>query len=115
MNSYKKKLIISNTLSFIDVMKAMDEGGEKILFVIDSKSKLTGCITDGDIRRWILDNGTFDSKIKNYYNPNPIYIYKAFNLNNLKKKVIKERLSAVPILNDKQEIIDILLSEEIIF
>jgi dTDP-glucose pyrophosphorylase len=114
LSSKKKKLTIQNNLSFIDVMKAMDEGGEKILFVINRKSKLLGCVTDGDIRRWILAKGTLEAEIADYFNPNPISINNNYNSNDLKSLVIRERITAVPVIDNKNKLIDILLSSEIV-
>ena len=114
MNSKNKKLIINNNLSFIDVMKAMDDGGEKILFVINKKSRLLGCVTDGDIRRWILANGKLEAEIVDYFNPNPIAVNNNFNSNDLKSLVIKKRLTAIPVIDKNKKLLDILLSSEIV-
>lgn len=114
LNSKKKKLVIQNNLSFIDVMKAMDSGGEKILFVINSKSKLLGCVTDGDIRRWILSTGKLEAQIVDYYNPKPISVNSNFNSIDLKSLVLKKRLSAIPVLDKSNKLLDILLSSEIV-
>jgi len=32
----------------------LEKTEEKIVFVVDEKSRMVGSLTDGDIRRWIL-------------------------------------------------------------
>lgn len=51
-----KALVLSNDSTFQEAVKLLDENGTGILPVIDSSKKLTGIITDGDVRRAILNN-----------------------------------------------------------
>ena len=42
----------------LKVLKAIDEGGCQIALVLDNQKKLVGTITDGDVRRSILNRKT---------------------------------------------------------
>ena len=42
----------------LKVLKAIDEGGCQIALVLDDEKKLVGTITDGDVRRSILNRKT---------------------------------------------------------
>ena len=50
-----KKLILSVDSSIKDAMKQLNQVPEKIIFIVDHVGKLFGTITDGDIRRGILN------------------------------------------------------------
>ncbi len=46
--------IISKSSSINEALKKLEESGLQILFLVDSKKRLSGVATDGDIRRWLL-------------------------------------------------------------
>ncbi|MGF1807240.1 nucleotidyltransferase family protein [Aliivibrio sifiae] len=67
--------------SLKDAVKALDEGGVGFLALVDGNDKLIGIITDGDIRRAILNQET---KIANIINVSPFIM----NANATKQEVI---------------------------
>ncbi|MEO6304363.1 MAG: CBS domain-containing protein, partial [Bacteroidia bacterium] len=50
-----KSLIITESINLKDSLKLMDKGSSKILFVVNDKEILIGTLSDGDIRRAVLD------------------------------------------------------------
>lgn len=50
------KLIISSETKFLDVIKAIDIGGYGYVAIVDSEDRLQGMVTDGDVRRCLLNN-----------------------------------------------------------
>jgi dTDP-glucose pyrophosphorylase len=50
-----QSLILGKSSDFYDVIKKLDENGEGILTIIDSKGCLIGLVTDGDVRRAVLN------------------------------------------------------------
>ena len=54
-----KKHLTQSTISIIEAMKKLDALEEKCLVVVDEKNKLLGTVTDGDIRRSILNGNNF--------------------------------------------------------
>ena len=55
-----RKLIISPNATLKMAMKVLTTGSEKVLFVVNESDKLVGSLTDGDIRRAILNDMGFD-------------------------------------------------------
>ena len=51
-----RKLIISPNATLKMAMKVLTTGSEKVLFVVNESDKLVGSLTDGDIRRAILND-----------------------------------------------------------
>jgi len=60
-----KNLILSQKASFKEAIKVLDKNGNGFLAIVDESNKLIGILTDGDIRRAILDNKTELSHIIN--------------------------------------------------
>ena len=45
-----------------------------MIFIVDECDKLIGCVTDGDIRRWILKFGDLSALVSKAMNKNPIFL-----------------------------------------
>ena len=100
------ELFISQEISIREAMKRLDITAKKILLVIEDK-KLIGIITDGDIRRWILKNGDLNSQVNEVMIKAPKFIYE--NERFKAKKVLEEKsIEAIPVLNSKNEVVDII-------
>ena len=104
-------IFYSNTIK--EVLAKLDYTAKKILFVIDEDKRLLGTVTDGDVRRWILKNGDLRLSVKNIMNKKPIYLEQKEEKNAL--VIMKEKkINAIPILDNKKNIIKIIfLNEEI--
>ena len=70
-----KEFIAKLPLTVVEVMSQIDghaaEAG--LVFIVDDSESLIGCITDGDIRRWILRGGELNSPAVDVMHKNPIY------------------------------------------
>ena len=50
-----KKILIQPNSNLKNALKLMSETSEKCLVVVDKKNKLLGTLSDGDVRRAILN------------------------------------------------------------
>ena len=57
------KYLISPNLSIREVIKVIDQGAAQIALVVDTKKRLLGTVTDGDIRRGLLKGETLESSV----------------------------------------------------
>lgn len=108
-----KSFLTNMNISVKEAMKQMDELGEKILFVVDKNRKLLGTLTDGDIRRWILADGDLTESIDRIYNRRPIYVQEDYNIDDVKKIMIEEKIVWIPIVGKNSKILDVLLWDNI--
>jgi dTDP-glucose pyrophosphorylase len=96
------ELFIAENESILQALKQLDKSGKKILFV-HNNGKLLATITDGDIRRWILNGGNMQESIKNVANYHPKYLYE--EQEDMATFVIKKySIDAIPIVNRDFEI-----------
>lgn len=60
MNTLPKiqELLIKSEDSLIEAMRAIDRNAQGIAFVVDANSRLVGVLTDGDVRRALLNGAT---------------------------------------------------------
>ena len=105
---YKKKLLVGSNIKIIEALKRLDETADKVLFVVDSNSKLLGALTDGDIRRYILNGRSLEDDITRVYNKNPKFLHEnEYTQEKLKEIFLVHKITDVPILDENNIIVDI--------
>ncbi|OOB79333.1 MAG: nucleotidyltransferase [Epulopiscium sp. Nuni2H_MBin003] len=104
-----EELLVNEQVSVKEAIKKLDETAKKILFVTRER-ELLGTITDGDIRRWILKNGSLEDNVTNIMNKRFISI-KPIHVKNANYIMQHHSISAIPVLNDKSELIDIVFQK----
>ncbi len=96
-SSIKQALLLLNELSL-----------DAILFLVDDNDKLIGSITDGDIRRGLLNDFNLESEVDNIIQSNPRYIRKGiYDINN----VIEYRnnnFRVIPVLDDNDVVVNVI-------
>ena len=105
-----KKYLFSENSKLIDAVNSLEKTSDKCLIIINTKNKLKGTITDGDIRRAILKGVELNSGIKKVYKKNPVKIYLDeynynYNYNNL---FSQDNYRIIPIVNRKNEVVNLL-------
>jgi dTDP-glucose pyrophosphorylase/predicted transcriptional regulator len=104
-----QSLQITSNKSIREAMKQLDDTAEKVLFVIDKEEKAIGSITDGDIRRFILNGGALDKEIKFVCNTNFIYTNIDYNSEDIKKIMVSSKIDIIPVLNSESKITEYLI------
>lgn len=92
----KASLLVSEAMQLID----NNENG--ILFIVDNSNKLLGCITDGDIRRFLLAGGNMDAPAMDAANHFPKY---AKSIDEARLLYHKKNYIVIPVLNDNGTIV----------
>lgn len=93
-----KKFLVDDSIKVKDAMEILSELGCKILFV-HKNYKLKASLTDGDIRRYILDSGNIENTIKDVANYNPKYLINA-KYDEAVDFMQMNQIDAIPILNN---------------
>jgi len=105
-----KKITIAPHTTLKSAMRTLSAIGGRVLFVIDEKEGLVGSVTDGDIRRAILNGLGFDSPISEIMFKNPRYVIrdKRNFRETAKSYIIDEKLHTIPVLDKAKRIVDLL-------
>ena len=81
---------------------------DAIIFVVDNNLKLVGSLTDGDVRRGLLNNFTLDTTIDYIIQPNPRYVRKGeCDI----QKIIEYReghYKVIPVLDEKDIVVNVI-------
>ncbi len=101
-----EKYICRENTQIVDAMKKIDLNGKSILYVVDSDGRLMGCLTDGDIRRWIIKHGSLNAEAYQAMNHSPIYITKRDEC--MANDVMHEKgINSIPIIEPDMYLIDV--------
>ena len=104
-NMTLKSKIISENYSTVDFLKRVQDKKNKLFFVTDGTNKFIGVITEGDFRRFVINNAIVPETIKKIVNRSAKFILED-ELKSLYNSVIDLSKGEVPVLNAHGEIID---------
>jgi nucleoside-diphosphate-sugar epimerase len=71
---YIDSILVNKNSNIKDTMRVIDRSGIKIAIVVDESNSLCGTVTDGDIRRGILNGIDIKEVVTKVMNHNPIYL-----------------------------------------
>lgn len=98
-----QKMIGLADITLTRAMQEIDSNTSGILFLVDAQGKMVACITDGDIRRFLLSGGKLDAPAIQAANLLP---KTASNLDEAKKLYHKKNFTVIPIIDSNGVIVD---------
>ncbi len=91
-----KDMILTDSSTFKDAIKILDKNGNGFLAIVDENKKLIGILTDGDIRRAILDNKT---NLLDIINKNPMTMDSGLTRQNVVHRLKELHRKHMPIVD----------------
>lgn len=113
MSNLSNILIIENS-SIKKAMELISINKKGIVIVVNFENKVIGTVTDGDIRRHLFEKNSIDEPITSIMNKNPILSHKNTSLSNIINLMRVKSLKQIPIINEKNQIIDLVTIEDIL-
>jgi dTDP-glucose pyrophosphorylase len=109
-----KKILIKPEDSLQHAIKVLNDGGTRITLVVDKSNKLLGTVTDGDIRRALINKFTMTSPIKLIMNKQPIFASKASSKKDILQLMTSQGIIHMPVLDNNGVIYDLETIEHLI-
>lgn len=106
-------ILINENATVKDAMMQLDKTAEKILFVVKDNNTLVGSLTDGDIRRWILKEGSLTERVREVCFKDTYSINSNYNLKAVKEEILKRKIVYVPVLDDDNRIEEFLIWDKL--
>jgi len=103
--------------AFSTIRKALaiiDAGAMQIAIVVDENDRLIGTLTDGDIRRGLLNNLSLDDYIESIIFRTPSIAFLSDTKEAILQKALGRKLHQIPIVDDEQRVIGIQVIEELV-
>jgi dTDP-glucose pyrophosphorylase len=113
MNDWRKAIIHPDT-PIREAMQIINATSIQIAMVNDEQSRLVGVVTDGDIRRGLLEVISLDDPVNRIMNRN----FTSVGVNATREEVLRlmklKVLRQIPVLDDQGHVVDLKLLEEMI-
>lgn len=106
-------LLIGEQRKVLDALHQLEETQRKILFVADEDGCLTGTLTDGDVRRWILSGGDLAGAVGDVCNRSP-YVVHGHQSRDALKNIMRERqITSVPMLDADRRVTEVVFWDDL--
>ncbi len=110
--TYKSCFI--NICSLIsDAIVSLEKTGMQICIVVSDKNELLGTITDGDIRRGLLEGYTVESKAKEIMSSRPMVVNNDMTLSEALKLMRLNLIRHLPVVDDKNVVVNLHMLDQI--
>ena len=112
MNKELLKYIIPKNSNLCLALEKIDKNNKGFLIVMDN-DKVCGVITDGDIRRNLINNKNLNKKIEDIYNPNYSYLSMEDGFKKVVNSFKDPTIRFLPIINHEKKLINIITKDNL--
>lgn len=109
-----KDLSVGPNQSIRDALAVIDEGGIQIALVIDANARLQGVVTDGDIRRGILQGLDLDAPVTAVMNEDPVTARRQEDRQQLIDTMQSRRIHQIPLVDDEGYVVGIVALDDLL-
>ncbi len=102
-----EKMIVDIKATIRDALFSLEKSGQKICFIISEKKEMIGTLSDGDIRRALLQGADINTPVKKVMNRNFIWTDKTESRMNVLDVMKARKINVVPILDGEKRIVGI--------
>lgn len=95
-----KNALASPTCSIRSVVEIIDREALRAAFIVGKENELLGVVTDGDVRRALLRNVSFDSPVEEIMEKSPITCSPQQSRQTIKSIIEQNKLLHIPIVSD---------------
>jgi dTDP-glucose pyrophosphorylase/predicted transcriptional regulator len=109
-----RKILLKPSDSLERSIKILHEGGCRIALVTDINENLLGTVTDGDIRRALVDHCSMSIEVKEVMNHKPLTVKKTDADSKALELMKKHSLLHMPIVNDNGKLVGLDILQDLI-
>ena len=102
------------TNSILEVIKHIQDSHYRICFIVDDNNCLIGSVTDGDIRRGLINGNSLDNDVSKIMNTSPTSISRSQSKNDAHKIMISNHLKQLPVVDEENRLIGLHLIDQIL-
>ena len=108
-----KQDILTLPAKLIDAVRAIESSTKRLAVVVDQDNRVIGTLTDGDIRRSILNGSDLNTSITQAMNHQPVVLEVDVPDNIIKKILIKNNIRSIPIVDHNNKYLRTLYETEL--
>ena len=100
-------LLVPSSSELRKALEVLNQVGSNFVLIVDSSHKLLGTLTDGDVRRSLLNGETLDSPVIQSMNTHFIHCLESDSPSDVATLLTQYSIKYLPVLNDKDELIGV--------
>ena len=108
-----KETILTTEATIKDVLKNLNKSGSRITLIVNNKEEFQGTISDGDIRRALIDRAEQNSSIQKIISKNSLMVSPEIKHEIVLDLMVKNKIQQIPIINENKKIVGLYLWDEI--
>jgi len=109
MSERYKQVLVRPDTPLREAIKQMDKAALQVLIVVDDKDRLLGIVTDGDVRRAIMNGIDFKRPVNSIMTKNPITMPYSNDKNEALKLMKKYEIKHIPVIDKENKIVGLVL------
>ena len=107
-----KKLFISSNCSVREALEQINLHGSRIVIIVEKDNLLKGILTDGDIRRGLLQGKSISDPVKELMNSKPAFAKKYDSRDHIVNRMRRERIYQLPVLDEAGRVVGLELLDD---
>ena len=108
------KISLDPSTPVLKAMEVINEGAAQIALVLDDQKRLLGTLTDGDIRRGLLNGFSLDSPVELLMNRKFRFVRSSDDQFEVLEVMSNQLLKQIPVLDEDDRIVKLLLLDELL-
>jgi len=114
MNSKKSRVFVTPDQSIRETLKVIDDSGLAIALVVDPQLRLLGTVTDGDVRRAILQHADVASPVSTIMNRQPTTVTAAQDIQQIRESMLASTLKHVVVVDNENRVMDLVTVADVL-
>jgi len=107
-----EKFLIRESASLREALGVIESNKLGTVIVVDGDMKLLGSITDGDVRRFLMTNGSLDNEVGMVMNKSCKSVSEGCDRETY-LKLLDNGVKVIPVINDNHQLVDVVTSQHI--
>ncbi|MEK6628261.1 MAG: nucleotidyltransferase family protein [Bdellovibrionota bacterium] len=112
--SYLGDFAVKSNSSIRFAMELINKNAVQICFIVDDNNKLIGALSDGDIRRALLNGANLDSNVSDFMNKQPKYLTTEHSFHDMALKMKQWDVKQLPVLDKQHKLVRVEIFDELL-
>lgn len=104
-NNLWRKTILPMGVTIKEIVNVLNNVALGIVLIADESNLLIGTVSDGDVRRGLLNGLTLNSPIENIIKKKPIVVSPGLSREKVLQIMAVNKLQQIPVINDRNEVV----------
>ncbi|KMT64737.1 nucleotidyltransferase family protein [Catenovulum maritimum] len=97
--------LILETSSIKQALEAINNEALRVAIVVDEENRLKGTLTDGDVRRGLLNEITISEPVSAVMNSNPVVAFETSSKEQVVELMEENQILSIPLINSEREVV----------